>query len=119
VVGGVPDVPPPPPPPPPPAPRAPVRIGGQLKAPELRHRVEPIYPSIAVSAKMQGIVILEAIVDEEGRVTDVRVLRSPGYAGVLDRAAIAAVKQWIYSPVLLNGRPTPFVLNVALTFSLG
>jgi protein TonB len=119
VVGGIPDVVPPPPPPPPPAQsRGPVRIGGQLKAPELVQRVDAEYPGIALAAQMEGLVILEAVVGEAGNVEEARVLRSAGFAGVLDRAALAAVRQWRYSPLLLNGRPTRFVLTVTMSFSL-
>jgi len=116
VVGGLPEAPPPPPPPPPPAAPAPVRIGGQIQPPALVRRVEPTYPPMAVSAHLQGMVILEAIVDAEGTVTDVKVLRS--VSPLLDREALAAVRQWRYSPVVLNGRPVPFVLSVSLSFSL-
>ena len=117
VVGGLPEAPPPPPPPPPaPVQRGPVRVGGQIKPPTLVHRVEPTYPPMAVSAHVQGIVILEAIVDAEGRVTDVKVLRSVNL--MLDREAVAAVRQWRYSPVVLNGTAVPFVLSVSLSFSL-
>ena len=117
VVGGLPDAPPPPPPPPPaPAPRAPVRIGGQIQAPALLHRVEPIYPPFAVNAHLQGVVILEALVDEDGTVAEVKVLRSP--SALLDNAALTAVRQWRYSPLLLNGIRTRFVLTVVLSFYL-
>ena len=121
VVGGLiselppPPPPPPPPPSPPPVARAPVRIGGELKAPALVERVEPEYPPIAVRAQVQGVVILEAVVDLHGRVEDVRVLRS---IPLLDKAAIAAVRQWRYSPLLLNGTPERFVLTVTVSFSL-
>ena len=67
VVGGLPEAPPPPPPAPAPAaPKAPGRIGGHIQPPTLIRRVEPMYPPMAVSAHVQGVVILEAIVDEEG-----------------------------------------------------
>jgi periplasmic protein TonB len=117
VVGGLISELPPPPPPPPPAPvvRAPVRIGGELKAPALVTRVEPEYPPLAVRAQVQGVVILEAVIDRLGRVEDVRVLRS---IPLLDKAAIAAVRQWRYSPLLLNGTPERFVLTVTVSFSL-
>jgi protein TonB len=118
IVGGVLDANVPPPPPPAPAPpvlQAPLRIGGELKAPALIERVEPEYPPIAVRAQVQGVVILEAVVDRQGRVEDVRVLRS---IPLLDRAAIAAVRQWRYSPLLLNGQPERFVLTVTVSFSL-
>lgn len=118
IVGGIPDPMPPPAPPPPPAPRAPVRTGGQIKTPALVYRVEPEYPLLAQAAQVQGIVILEAIVDEQGQVDEVRVLRSAGAGAVLDRSAIAAVRQWRYEPLLLNGRPERFVLTVTLSFTL-
>lgn len=107
---------PPPPAPAPPPPRAPVRVGGQIKPPELVHRVEPNYPDLAVSARLRGTVILEAQVDKEGRVVDLKVLRSANR--VLDDAAIAAVRQWRYRPLILNDQPERFVLTVVLTFNL-
>lgn len=116
VVGGLPEAPPAPPPPPPAAPRAPVRIGGQVQPPTLIRRVEPVYPPVAVSAHLQGLVILEAIVDEDGVVTEVKVLRSVN--PLLDREAVTAVRQWRYAPVVLNGTPVRFVLSVSLSFSL-
>jgi len=102
-------------PPPPPAPRVPVRVGGQILPPALVHRVEPVYPAVAVAAHVEGTIILEAVVDEEGRVENIRVLRS---IKLLDNAAMEAVRQWRYRPLLLNDRPSPFVLTVVLTFSL-
>ena len=109
-------VPPPPtPPPPPPVDRGPVRVGGAITAPALVSRVEPEYPPLAVRAQVQGVVILEAVVDHQGRVENVAILRS---IPLLDAAAAAAVKQWRYSPFLLNGRPERFVLTVTVSFSL-
>lgn len=102
-------------PPPPPPPVKPKRVGGELQAPALIHRVEPEYPAMAVGAKVSGTVILEATVNEAGMVTDVTVLRS---ILMLDQAAIKAVKQWRYAPLMLNGQPVPFILVVTLTFTL-
>ena len=117
LVGGLPgDIPPPPAPPAPPPPRAPVRVGGQIQAPALEHRVDPTYPDVAVSARIRGVVILEANVDRDGRVVDVKVLRTA--SRLLDNAAITAVRQWQYRPLVLNGSPEPFVLTVVLTFNL-
>jgi protein TonB len=112
-LGGLPEA---PPPPPPSAPRAPVRIGGQIQTPALLHRVEPVYPPFAVNAHLQGVVILEALVDENGNVAEVNVLRSA--TPLLDNAAVAAVRQWRYSPLLLNGIRVRFVLTVVLSFNL-
>ena len=80
------------------------------------HRHDPIYPDIAVAAHLRGMVILEAQVDNTGRVVEVKVLRS--VHRLLDDAAIAAVRQWRYQPVILNGIPEPFILTVVLTFNL-
>ena len=113
VVGGLPDVPAPPPPPPQ---RGPIRTGGQIETPELVHRVEPYYPPVAVAAHLEGIVILEAIVDRDGTVAELKVLRSGGV--LLDREALLAVRQWRYKPLLLNGQRERFILTVTLSFHL-
>jgi TonB family protein len=111
VLGGLPEA-----PPPPAVAKGPVRIGGQIQAPALMTRVEPTYPSIAVSAHLEGIVILEAIVDRDGTVEDVKVLRS--VHPLLDCEATSAVKQWQYLPLVLNGAKERFVLTVTLSFNL-
>jgi periplasmic protein TonB len=116
IIGGLVAAPPPPPPPPPVQPTAPVRIGGAIKAPALVKRVEPVYPDVALMAKVGGMVILEAVVGPNGSVESVRILRSVKF---LDQAAIDAVKQWQYSPLMLNGNATPFVLTVTLGFHVG
>jgi len=114
VVGGLLGIVPPEPAPPAP-PRVPKRVGGDIQTPALIERVEPTYPRMAVAAKVTGMVILEATVNEAGSVTNVTVLRS---IPLLDGAAISAVKQWRYQPLLLNGVPFPFIVTVTLTFSL-
>jgi len=116
IAGGAIDAPPPPPPPPPAAPQRPVRIGGEITAPALLTRVEPEYPRLAVASNVSGVVILEATVNTNGEVSDVRVLRSVHM--LLDAEAIKAVKQWRYSPLTLNGLKCPFVLTVTLSFAL-
>lgn len=113
IAGGLPMI--PAPPPPPPAPVTPVRVGGEIGQPTLLYRVDPEYPQIAISAKRAGIVILEATVNAEGIVRDVRVLRSEP---LLDKAAVEAVRQWRYSPLQLNGRAQPFILTVTVSFSM-
>jgi periplasmic protein TonB len=112
-VGGLPDVPAPPPPPPQ---RGPIRTGGQIETPARLYRVEPYYPPVAVSARLEGIVILEAIVDRDGSVAEVKLLRSAGV--LLDREALLAVRQWRYKPLLLNGQRERFILTVTLSFHL-
>jgi protein TonB len=92
-----------------------VRIGGNLVAPKLVHKVMPEYPMLAVQARVQALLILEAQVDTRGHVKEVRILRG---APLFDDAAIAAVKQWRYKPLLLNGEPTEFILTVTLNFNI-
>ena len=117
IVGGLVGGPPEPPPPPPvPETPPPIRIGGKIQSPTLLHRVEPLYPPVAVSARLQGLVILEALVDRDGTVVDVKVLRSAG--SVLDREALIAVRQWRYAPLALNGQRMGFVVTVVLSFSV-
>jgi protein TonB len=116
IAGGLPTEAPPPPPPPPPRARTPVRVGGQLQPPALLRRVEPDYPWLAVDRNIQGVVILEATVDENGQVADVRVLRAP--STLLADASTRAVRQWQYSPLVLNGIRERFIVTVTLTFSL-
>jgi protein TonB len=79
-------------------------------------RVEPEYPDLAAQAQLTGMVILEATVGTDGCVESVRVLRARH--PFLDHAAIDALKQWQYSPLVLNGIRTPFVLTVTFTFSV-
>jgi protein TonB len=118
VEGGLPlaltPTPPPPPPPIEPRPQL-VRVGGTVREPKKIVHVAPIYPRIAQDAKIQGVVVLEAIIDTEGRIDRLRVLRS---APLLDEAAIAAVKEWRYTPTQLNGVPVPVLMTITVHFRL-
>lgn len=80
---------------------------------KVRH-VEPVYPPAAAESRVEGVVIIEIRINEEGRVADARVLRS---IPTLDQAALDAVRQWQYEPLLVNGAPTPFVVSVAVNFT--
>jgi protein TonB len=102
-------------PPPPAPPTQPVRIFGGIRAPRKIVDVQPEYPPLARAARQQGIVILETVIDARGQVDSVRVLR--GYP-LLDQAAIDAVKQWRFTPTLLNGQPIPVVMTVTVNFVL-
>jgi len=108
VVGGLPAELPPPP-------KKVVRVGGNIIAPKLVKKVDPVYPPLAAQSRVQAMVILEAEVDTRGNVTHVTVLRG---SPLFDDAAIAAVKQWRYQPLLLNGVPTDFILTVTVMFRL-
>ncbi|MEX2271553.1 MAG: energy transducer TonB [Vicinamibacterales bacterium] len=94
---------------------APVRVGGTIKTPTRIVDVKPVYPQVAQSARVQGMVILEALIDEFGAVADAKVLRGQP---LLNEAAIEAVRQWRYSPTLLNGVPVPVIMTVTVTFTL-
>jgi protein TonB len=109
VVGGLPEAPPPPPP------TQPVRVGGNIKAPIKTRNVAPVYPPIAQSARVQGIVIIEATIGPRGKVEAAKVLRS---IPLLDQAALDAVKQWEFTPTLLNGVPVPVIMTVTVQFTL-
>jgi protein TonB len=93
----------------------PVRVGGNVRPPQKTKHVDPIYPEIAKSAHVQGVVILEALIDEQGRVADARILRS---IPLLDQAAMDAVREWEFTPTLLNGVPVPIVMTVTVQFTL-
>jgi protein TonB len=110
VVGGLPEAPPPPPPP-----QAPVRVGGNIRPPQKIKDVKPVYPSIAQSARVQGVVIIEATIGPDGKVKDARILRS---IPLLDQAALDAVRQWEFTPTLLNGVPVPVIMTVTVNFTL-
>jgi periplasmic protein TonB len=97
------------------APVAPVRVGGQIAEPRRLRSVSPAYPEEAKRARVQGIVILEATIDPGGKVTEVRVLRS---VPMLDDAAVSAVRQWEYTPTLLNDVPVPVIMTVTVNFRL-
>jgi TonB family protein len=113
-LGGT-EVTPPPPPVPPPVSREPVKVGGAIRAPKRIAATAPIYPLAAINARIEGEVLLEAVIDEQGRVSGVRVLRS---APLLDTAAVDAVRTWRYTPTLLNGVPVSVLMVVKVTFSL-
>jgi protein TonB len=92
-----------------------VRPGGAIKEPRKVRDVAPVYPAIAISARAEGQVIIEAIISKEGDVVDATVQRSQP---LLDRAALDAVRQWKYTPTLLNGVPVEVHMSVMLNFKL-
>jgi TonB family protein len=105
----------PPPPPPPPSPDGFVRVGGAIRPPTKVKTVNPAYPLEAQEAKVQGVVILEAVIDPSGFVSDARVLRS---IPLLDQAALDAVRQWEFTPTRLNGVPVSVIMTVTVAFTL-
>ena len=127
---GIAPPPPPPPPPPPMSPSAaalspdfetnvarlqPIRVGGNIKTPTKVRDVKPEYPDEARAKKVQGVVIVEVLIDEDGSVADARILRSiPEF----DEVALGAVKQWKFVPTLLNGQATALLMTVTVNFTL-
>jgi protein TonB len=95
--------------------REPLRVGGNVQEAKLIRRVAPVYPELAKRSRAEGSVILEVNVDEGGNVTAVRVVR--GHP-LLNDEAIRAVRQWKYSPTLLNGEAVPVVATVTVIFKL-
>jgi TonB family protein len=93
----------------------PVQIGGEIKAPKKLHDVRPAYPPMAQSERVQGVVIVEAVLDATGRVADVRVLRS---IPLLDEAALEAVRQWQFEPPLVDGQPRAVMMTATVNFKL-
>jgi len=92
-----------------------VRAVGKVQPPKLIKEVAPVYPEKARQGHVEGIVILEAKIDELGDVVDARVLRS---IPVLDQAALDAVKQWKYEPLIVEGKPRKVVFTVTVRFML-
>lgn len=106
---------PPPASPRPPAPLPPVRVGSIIRPPQKVHHVAPSYPPIAQAARISGVVILEALIAEDGSVREVKVLKS---VPLLDAAATDAVRQWRFTPTLLNGVPVQVIMSVTVSFTL-
>lgn len=95
---------------------APLRVGGDVKAPVVIRRVEPLYPDKALNDRIQGIVILEVLIDRTGRVRDARVLK-PLPEG-LSEAAVDAVRQWTFLPGTFIGKPVDVYYNLTIAFHL-
>jgi protein TonB len=106
---------PPTPPPPPVIKIERVRKGGVIQAANLIHQVNPIYPRLAVQAHAQGVVVLAAVISQEGTVESLRVIS--GHP-LLSQAALDAVKQWLYRPTLLNGDPVEVETTITVNFTL-
>jgi len=103
-------------PPVPEQPKGPVRIrvGGALKPPQLVSSVLPVYPAMARDAGIGGEVVIDTTIDATGKVTDMKVISGPP---VLRQAALDALRQWKYSPSMLNGQPISVQMTVTLKFN--
>jgi len=100
---------------PPAKPSAPVRVGGRVKEPRKISAPPPEYPVLARQAHVEGVVVIEAIIDERGDVVDARALS--GHP-LLMKAALDAVRQWKFEPTYLNDQPVAVQLVVSVGFHL-
>jgi periplasmic protein TonB len=96
-------------------PNAPIRVGGRVKPPKAIVQVHPEYPLLAKQARIQGQVQIDAILDEQGNVVEMRVVSGPP---LLHQAALDALKQWKYEPVYLNDQPIAVEMIVTINFQL-
>jgi len=87
-----------------------------IRPPRRVKQVNPVYPEVARLARVEGVVVLEAATDIYGRVMSWKVLKS---IPLLDQAAIDAVRQWVYEPMIVNGRTCGVVFNLRVNFQLG
>jgi protein TonB len=121
VIGGIvssaPTAAPPPPPPPPKPVETPKRInvGGNVQAARAISRPNPVYPQLARQARIQGVVRLEAVIDESGKITDLKVIQ--GHP-LLVQAALDAVRQWRYQPTVLNNVAVQVATTIDVNFTL-
>lgn len=93
-----------------------LRVGEDIAEPTLVHRVNPEYPEEARKAGIEGAVVLEVTIDQQGDVRHVEVVRS--LDPVLDQAAVAAVSQWRYNPSLYGGTPVAVIATITVVFEL-
>jgi protein TonB len=98
-----------------PAPQKPVPVGGLIHAPVRVFNVAPIYPQIAQAARIEGTVVIQAIIGTNGNVQDARVISG---SPLLNDAALSAVRQWRYTPTLLNNQPVAVIMTVTVSFKL-
>ncbi len=93
-----------------------IRVGGNIQAAKLISQSRPAYPQAAKDARIQGTVFLQALILANGTMGEVEVLSAPDPS--LAEAAVAAVRQWIYQPTLLNGNPVDVITKITVNFTL-
>jgi TonB family protein len=103
-------------PPPEAEPEGPIMVGGDVTKPVRIFDPQPQYTEIARKARIQGVVIVQAIIDKQGGVTNVKVLK--GLPMGLDQAAVDAIKKWKFEPATLNGKPVTVYYNLTVNFQL-
>jgi TonB family protein len=93
-----------------------VRVGGNIEMANLIHQVTPVYPQEAKSAHIQGTVLLHAIIDQDGHIQELIVMDGVCW---LSEAAVDAVRDWRYKPLMINGKPAEVDTTIAVVFNLG
>jgi periplasmic protein TonB len=118
IIGGIPSV-APPPPPPPPVQKAQtvqrIKVGGNVQGAMILRKTPPVYPQLAKSARVSGVVHLAAIIAKDGTIQELHSLGGPA---LLIQAAMDAVKTWIYKPTMLNGEPVQVETTIDVNFTL-
>ena len=103
-------------PPPPKATPSRIRVGGNVASAKLVRQVTPLYPPIAKTAHISGTVILHAVIAKDGTIQELTYVSGPP---LLMKNAMDAVRQWRYSPTLLNGEPVEVDTTISVVFTLG
>jgi protein TonB len=96
----------------------PMGPGSGAAPPELLRSMDPKYTSEAMRAKIQGVVVLEALISSSGAVQSVRVIKSLDAVHGLDREAERTARQWLFRPARLQGRPVAYLVEIQMTFNL-
>jgi len=93
-------------------------VGGPITRPQIipGTKAEPHYTELARQARLQGVVVLQATIDERGNVVDIQILKRLRFG--LDEEAVKAVSQWKFTPALLNGRPVKVFFNLTVQFEV-
>jgi protein TonB len=120
IIGSVPSAAPPPPPPPPPVAKKVetpqrIRVGGNVQSAMIIRKTSPVYPQLAKSARVQGVVHLAAVIAKDGTIQELHSLGGPA---LLIQAAMDAVKTWVYRPTMLNGEPVQVETTIDVNFTL-
>jgi TonB family protein len=97
-----------------PEPDVPLRVIGEVRAPVVIRRVQPVYPKLAITARMNGTVIVECIIDKNGRVREAHVLSST--SSLFNQSALDAVQQWQFAPGSLHGQAIDTIFDLTVTF---
>ena len=94
----------------------PIRVGGAVRPPVKVYAPAPLYTKVAILAGIEGVVIVEAVIDKVGEVKEVKVLKALRMG--LDKSAVEAVRRWRFEPATLNGKPVAVIFNLTVNFRL-